>query len=166
MKNNQLTCQCGCKLPVRPGSQWRTGHYWRGRTGPEGNHWLGRPTRGEPGSNRGRTYAPGHPWAVRAGTVYIPTFMALGELILGYCLLEPPRWTVFFLDGDKTDLSGGNLVICQDRRYLHLLKGRQRVLLACGHVDWRRCRVCGEWGPPGDFRKDLMHRAGVGCRAK
>jgi hypothetical protein len=92
--------------------------------------------------------------------------MALGEMVLGYCLLEPPEWKVFFLDGDKTNLTGGNLVICQDHAYLHLLMKRRRAYRACGHGGWKRCRMCLEWGPPGDLRSDLIHRAGVGCRVK
>lgn len=160
------TCECGCGEPVRAGCHWRRGHYWRGRTRAKANHWKGGVTAGEPGCNRGRTYVPGHPWAVRAGTVYIPSEMAVAEMALGYCLLEPPRWSMFFLDGDRTNLDHENLVVCQDRQYAEDLKRRLRALRACGHVGWRRCRACEEWGPPEEIRADLMHRAGFGCKKR
>lgn len=169
MANN--TCACGCEQPVKPGRRWRRGHYWRGRTRDLANNWKGGQTLGEPGSNRGRTYAPGHPWAVRAGTVYIPTEMAMAEMALGWCLLEPPGWSVFFLDGDRTNLAGGNMVICQDRKHAEELKRRQRAIRACGDAGWWRCRACGIWGPPGEFQKpgkahNFLHRAGFGCRKR
>ncbi len=161
------TCECGCGEPVRAGCHWRRGHYWRGKTRARANHWKGGVTAGEPGCNRGRTYAPGHPWAVRAGTVYIPSEMAVAEIALGFCLLVPPRRSMFFLDGDRTNFSKGNMVVCQDQKHLYELKVRQKALLACGHAAWKQCQLCEEWGPPEELIKNgRAHRAGFGCRAK
>jgi hypothetical protein len=92
--------------------------------------------------------------------------MAVAEMALGYCLLVPPRWSIFFLDGDRTNLAEGNLVVCQDRPHMELIKKRLRALRACGHAGWRRCRACQVWGSPREVRADLLHRAGFGCRKR
>jgi hypothetical protein len=74
----------------------------------------------------------------------------LAERALGKPL--PKGAQVHHVDGDRSNNAPGNLVICDSRAYHALLHKRTRALKACGHADWRRCRLCGQWDDPQDLR--------------
>lgn len=60
----------------------------------------------------------------------------------------PPKAVVHHVDGDKSNNSNTNLVVCPTQEYHKLLHKREEALLACGHADWLRCHICGEWNSP------------------
>jgi len=52
---------------------------------------------------------------------------------------------VHHVDGNPTNNSPANLVICSDRSYHQLLHVRERAIDACGNPDWRKCCYCSEY---------------------
>ena len=62
------------------------------------------------------------------------------EKILGRRL--PKGVEVHHADGDLTNDSNNNLVVCQDKAYHKLLHIRREALLTCGNADWRKCSIC------------------------
>lgn len=55
---------------------------------------------------------------------------------------------VHHVNGNKAESRGGNLVICQDTAYHHLLERRTRAYRASGHTHYRRCTFCKKWDDP------------------
>lgn len=70
----------------------------------------------------------------------------------------PDGCEIHHVNGDSLDNRACNLVVCPSTAYHRLLHRRQRALDACGHADWVRCWLCGEWSAPED-----MGRSGVGA---
>ena len=64
----------------------------------------------------------------------------------------PKGAEIHHVDGDKTNNSPGNLVICQNRAYHCLLHVRQEALEATGDPNARKCFRCGEYGNPEQMR--------------
>lgn len=67
----------------------------------------------------------------------------VAEKALGKSL--PSGAEVHHVDEDPTNNEPSNLVICESRSYHILLHQRTDALKACGHADWKRCRICGEY---------------------
>lgn len=44
-----------------------------------------------------------------------------------------------------------NLVLCENRVYHYFLHTRQRALLGCGNVNYRKCQFCGQWDDPSNL---------------
>jgi len=58
------------------------------------------------------------------------------------------------------------IVVCEDQAYHDLLERRHRALVACGHVDWKRCRYCREWDTPEAVSEDAhRHSFHLACAA-
>lgn len=143
-------CGCGCGLPTEPyrwsnkrihavkgcyarfvpGHNFRN-HQYRGNLHPR---WRGRKV---DGNGYVWVYAPDHPRNTQ-GYVYEHTLMA--ERALGKFL--PPQVPVHHFPSIK-DFT--HLVICQDQAYHMLLHKRMRALRACGHPNWRKCWICGNY---------------------
>ncbi len=55
---------------------------------------------------------------------------------------------VHHVNGNESDNSPGNLVICPSRAYHMLLHKRQRALEECGNPNWRKCPYCKQYDAP------------------
>ena len=73
----------------------------------------------------------------------------IAEAVLGRPL--PNGAEVHHVNGDGSDNRPGNLVICPSRSYHRLLHKRQRALDMCGHADWQKCEICGEYDDPANM---------------
>ena len=162
-------CECGCGRTTEP-YKWSdkrrhaikgcyarciSGHgryLYRGSTHP---NWRG----GRRISSHGYPwiYAPDHPRNTK-GFVYEHTLLA--EKALGKFL---PEGTMVHHH------SATQLVICQDQAYHMLLEKRMRALRACGHADWRKCWICGDYDVPENLifygRNSQHHSCGEVYRA-
>jgi hypothetical protein len=146
MKIPKGLCQCGCggktrlapytwaKKGMKKGEPIRfiSGHQLRkfqGKVGKDHPNWKG----GR--SNAGHGYTninqPDHPRAVYSNQVH--EHILIAEKALGKPL--PLKVIVHHHTPEQ-------LVICQDQAYHLLLHVRTRALRACGHANWRKCRVC------------------------
>lgn len=65
----------------------------------------------------------------------------------------PTGAQVHHVNGDPSDNSTANLVICPDRAYHALLHRRADALAACGQPDWRICVYCGKYAPENELRR-------------
>jgi hypothetical protein len=70
----------------------------------------------------------------------------IAERAMGHPM--PVGAEVHHFNGDRSDNSRGNLVVCQDHAYHFLLERRGRALRACGNPDWLKCPYCGEYDEP------------------
>lgn len=135
MANSGL-CECGCgettniarstnaRLGHVRGEPFRfiIGHHLRANTGERNNRWKG----GRIVEPRGyvKLYLPDHPRANSVGYVY--EHIVIAERALGHPL--PDGAVVHHFDENKSNNGNGNLVICQDEAYHHLLHARQRAV--------------------------------------
>jgi hypothetical protein len=83
-------------------------------------------------------YFPDHPRANRYG--FVLEHILVAERALGKPL---PLGAVIHHVDEKTDNNqNNNLVICQNDAYHKILHLRKNSLLACGHLNWRKCPFC------------------------
>lgn len=85
--------------------------------------------------------------------------VAVAEAALGKKL--PPGALVHHADGNKSNNSPSNLVICPNDAYHLLLHQRIRAKAACGNPNWIRCWVCKTYSPPSEIvvnGKNTHHR--------
>lgn len=106
----------------------------RMRTGQNNSNWKGGVVVLH---DRGyiRIYHPSHPRANNRGYVYQHRLLA--EKAVGKILPE----SVPIHHHDKIQL-----VICEDQDYHMVLHQRTRALRACGHANWRKCKLCKRYG--------------------
>ena len=145
-------CKCGCggrtTIPLK--SSNRDGQtkgvpcrFIRGHSKKGANHhsWKG-------GRRKKQGYvivwSPGHPQADSQGCVLESRMIC--EKALGKAL--PDGAIIHHVNGIKDDNCPGNLVVCQDRVYHHLLHQRQRAYAACGNPNWRKCYICKQYDDP------------------
>lgn len=81
--------------------------------------------------------------------IYIPNsgWMAEHRFIAREVVGKPlsKKIEVHHLDGNPSNNTHGNLVICQDHRYHMLLHNRAKCLRAGQPMDYRRCSKCNSW---------------------
>jgi hypothetical protein len=140
-------CQCGCGQQTKPAPSdyWQRGwvkgvplKYVTGHGGKTGKGKYYREVR-RPG---GRTYE----------------HIVIAERALGKALPEGAH--VHHVNGNPRDNRPANLVVCQDAGYHKLIHQRQRAYDACGHADWRKCKVCKQYDAPGNME---IEGAGRSC---
>lgn len=139
-----MKCACGCGLPVRPGSTWRRGHYWKGQTGESSSAWAG-------GGKNPTVYSPDNPRAISSGNVHVLAKVIIVEKAMEKYL--PAKAEIFHVDGDQKNIENDNLVVCQSRAYHYLVMKRRTALAATGDVHSKKCKRCGRWTLPGDLVK-------------
>jgi hypothetical protein len=83
------------------------------------------------------------------------------EQILGYEL--PPGAVVHHVNEDRADNRNANFVVCPNRAYHNLLHRRMEAYDSCGHADWRRCWVCGQYSSPAHI---TIYKAGNSSKAE
>lgn len=74
----------------------------------------------------------------------------------------PPGAEVHHVNGDPSDNSPENLVICPDHKYHMLIHQRERALAATGNPEHRPCRICGQHDAIENMaphRNQFYHRA-------
>lgn len=70
--------------------------------------------------------------------------IAVAEKALGKTL--PSGAIVHHMDYNKTNNAPRNLLVCS-RAYHRIIHQRTDAYNACGHADWRKCSICGEYSP-------------------
>lgn len=105
----------------------------------------------------------GHPHADSRGRVLEHIYLAAKAL--GRPLPEGAQ--VHHVDGDRTNNSPGNLVLCPDQAYHQLLHRRQRALEACGNANWLKCPYCKRYDDPANlYVRPNGHAMHLACSAK
>jgi hypothetical protein len=120
--------------------------------GPAHHLWKG----GRRVDSRGYVvvYQPAHPRAMKpTGVVFEHVLVA--EKAMGRTL--PKHHAIHHVNGDPSDNTPSNLVVCEDAAYHMLLHKRLRALRACGHAEWLRCRICKGYSPAPEM---YVHQSG------
>lgn len=92
---------------------------------------------------------PEHPGADQKG--YVKEHRLICEQALGKPL--PYGSVPHHIDGDGTNNSHDNLVLCQDTAYHKLIHRRTSALKECGNADWLKCRYCGRYDSPDNIKE-------------
>ncbi len=77
---------------------------------------------------------------------YVMEHILVVEGVLGKEFKHPHR--IHHIDGDRSNNSKGNLVVCEDERYHQLLHTRTRALKESGSVHNRKCKHCKKYDEP------------------
>ena len=95
----------------------------------------------------------------------IKEHILIAEKALGYELTS--SHPVHHVDGKTRHNANGNLVICQDIAYHHLLHIRTRALRESGNANNRWCSICKTWDRPENII-DIGHNTGAhhDCKRK
>lgn len=72
--------------------------------------------------------------------------VALVEKILGKIL--PKGVQIHHIDGNPSNNSPFNLIVCPNQSYHRLIHRRQEALEKCGNVDYSKCSYCKEYDAP------------------
>ena len=166
----QKLCACGCGLPVKPGKDYRHGHWAKsaeGRAKLSALRRVGRPI----------PHGDGYLLVYdrdRSGKKHVLEHIRIVEDWLGVKLPEGAQ--IHHINGDRSDNRIDNLAICLTAKAHQEIHRRERAAAECGHPDWRKCQFCGRWDRPENlyipknggsiehrecgrqFRNDLRHR--------
>lgn len=143
-------CYCGCgeKTPNAKETNSRTGAV------------KGQPTKYIPGHNpRGAMHGgwkggeslcgDGYVLVTVSGFGSVKRCRLVAEKAIGKKL--PLGAMVYHHNGNRSDDSNSNLVVCQDEEYHRIIHARARAFYACGHAGWRLCRHCKKWDHPSNL---------------
>lgn len=106
-------------------------------------------------------HAPDHP---NAHNGRVLEHVLVAEEATGLAL--PKKAQVHHVDGNPSNNSPGNLVVCEDQEYHLLLHRRMRARGACGHPGWLRCRYCKEYDTPANLSISGQHAYHKACAAE
>jgi hypothetical protein len=152
-------CGCGCGKKTKV---YKNTNYSRGivkgklakfLVGHNLKHWIKTVNGGHPSTYTGgrhnsmgyiKVIKKDHPRANLG--LYVFEHILVAEKVLGKYL--PEKASIHHVNEDKTDNRNENLVICEDESYHQYLHVRMRMLKACGHADWRRCKFCRVYDKP------------------
>jgi hypothetical protein len=70
----------------------------------------------------------------------------------------PAGAEIHHVNGNRSDNSHANLVVCPDRAYHKLLHQRQRSLEACGNPNYRKCPFCKTYSDPANMSHNKSSR--------
>jgi hypothetical protein len=134
-------CACGCGLPAPIST------YTQAKRG----YMKGQPRKyraGHYAKNRATTDKYRHSYQRGRGKFgHVLTHILIAETALGHRL--PKGTEVHHVDGNSTNNERTNLVICQDRKYHHLLHARARIVANGGDPNTQR--FCGDCRSPKAF---------------
>ena len=163
IENKQSLCQCGCGRPA-PLSD---------RNESCRNYILGQPMRfiknhhpkGEHHHNwKGgrRTRKDGYVIVWDDGDhnknrKYVLEHIKIVEELIGKKL--PKNAVIHHVNGNNSDNTHSNLIVCENHKYHALLHRRQSALSECGHADWRRCKYCKILDDPEKMKRMKNHNA-------
>lgn len=84
-----------------------------------------------------------HPRAVKG---YVCEHIIIIEKALGKHF--PDKAVTHHSDGDPSNNSNNNLVLCEDQAHHLLLHARKNAHDACGNANWLKCTYCKEYDDP------------------
>jgi len=108
--------------------------------------------------------SPGHPRAL--GNGYAPESVLIVEKALGKYLPLPS--IVHHVDGNRSNNTNRNLIVCQDESYHHLIHIRTRALRECGDARKRKCLFCKQYDDVSNLFLSKTHHTSAyhrECRA-
>lgn len=146
-------CACGCreKTPIadrtdKTGTKGQPRKYIKGHNSRI-NHPMWKGGRIITRFGYIMIHVPNHPNANNSGYVFehiIKCEKALGKIL-------PIGSIPHHINEVRYDNSNSNLVLCNDRYYHSLLHQRMRAYKACGHANWRKCKVCKKYDDPNNL---------------
>ena len=139
-------CGCGTKTQQVNKNKWKTfrlGHWARVNRLPWSNGGIKFKADGAI-----LIYRPDHVRADSQG--YVREHILICEKALGKPL--PLGAEPHHVDGNRSNNSRGNLVLCQDHEYHMLLEQRIRAYHACGHANWLKCSFCKKYDDPSNMK--------------
>lgn len=174
LDKNRPFCACGCGLLVNKAKATnkkrgiKKGDYYRYLEGHKEKNMDKRIDRISDATGCSvsknkeiRIYDRTHP-KVRPGRM-IPEAHLIAEAALGKYL--PEGACVWHYDRDAANTK--NLVVCQDKKYLQLVRQRLVAYENCGYANYRKCPYCGQYDDPHKMvhnsKRGFRHR---GCYRK
>ncbi len=108
-------------------------------------HYRRNKVHGDPSITNRRSHADGKGYrnAGEKGEHVVVAERALGKPL-------PPEVVVHHVNEDRSNNAPSNLVICPSTKYHALLHIRMRALAATGNANARKCKICHEYGTPGE----------------
>lgn len=170
-------CECGCGNPAPIAKYTSRSDGWvkgeskrfirfhqlklvRHGKGSGANTWRGGRKISGPGVE---IYQPDHPMADPNG--YVLEHRLIAEKALG----KPLPIGVVVHHPYRNRYENKYLVICPDDAYHAFLHQRMRAFEACGHANWRKCKVCKKYDDPKNLFISSSRGGGVyhrGCIGK
>ena len=120
---------------------------------------LRTPSRNGKRSKYIEVYQPDHN---RARNGWVLEHLFVTEKVLGHAL--PKGAQIHHVDGDGTNNSNNNLVICQDQSYHKLLHMRIKAIESCGNPNFRKCLYCKIWDDPKNLAIYYSKRTNKGAQ--
>jgi hypothetical protein len=164
-------CACGCggktSIAAKTNTRDKTikgkprrfipGHHIRKERNPKwrGGSWINK-------QGYVLLFMPEHPRSDKSGQ--LRQHVLVCEKAFGRPL--PDGAVIHHVDENGSNNQNSNLVICQDNTYHTLIHLRLRAVRACGHADWRRCRICKKYDQTANLRTWSVYGRILYCHAE